>query len=174
MKRYTAQPFEVSLVDLPCNPDAQFTVIKADGSEELRKFVTEPAKDEKDESEIAKAEHAAQLVKAADDLAKVSADLAKANDDLAKAADDLAKLTTERDDALAKLKASQDEIETLKQSAAAPKGAVRVVEKIEDNGGSLAKIDESPVLASDGSIDHVATAMKLMKVAHTRPMAGIR
>lgn len=40
VRRYTAQPYEVSLVDLPCNPDAQFTVIKADGSEELRKFET--------------------------------------------------------------------------------------------------------------------------------------
>lgn len=38
--KYTAKPNELSLVDLPCNPDAQFTVVKADGAEELRKFVT--------------------------------------------------------------------------------------------------------------------------------------
>jgi hypothetical protein len=38
--RYTAQPSEISLVDLPCVPTAQFTVIKSDGSEELRKFET--------------------------------------------------------------------------------------------------------------------------------------
>ena len=37
-QRYEAIPSEYSLVDLPCNPDAQFTVIKADGTEELRKF----------------------------------------------------------------------------------------------------------------------------------------
>lgn len=37
-KRYEAIPNEYSLVDLPCNPSAQFTVVKADGTEELRKF----------------------------------------------------------------------------------------------------------------------------------------
>lgn len=38
--RYVAKPNELSLVDLPCNPDAAFTVVKADGAQELRKFVT--------------------------------------------------------------------------------------------------------------------------------------
>lgn len=40
VQRYTAEPTEISLVDLPCVPTAQFTVVKADGSEELRKFET--------------------------------------------------------------------------------------------------------------------------------------
>ena len=38
--RYTADPTEISLVDLPCIPSAQFTVVKADGGTELRKFET--------------------------------------------------------------------------------------------------------------------------------------
>ncbi|MDE2468048.1 MAG: hypothetical protein KGL35_04735, partial [Bradyrhizobium sp.] len=38
LMRYTAEPLEVSLVDSPCLPDATFSVIKADGSTELRKF----------------------------------------------------------------------------------------------------------------------------------------
>ena len=40
LQRYEAKPCEVSLVDLPCNPDAQFSVIKADGTQEMRKFET--------------------------------------------------------------------------------------------------------------------------------------
>jgi hypothetical protein len=36
--RYTAEPLEISLVDHPCLPEATFTVVKADGSTELRKF----------------------------------------------------------------------------------------------------------------------------------------
>jgi hypothetical protein len=36
--RYTAKPSEISLVDNPCNPEAHFEYIKADGSIELRKF----------------------------------------------------------------------------------------------------------------------------------------
>ncbi|MGH8158375.1 MAG: hypothetical protein ACREPQ_09655 [Rhodanobacter sp.] len=39
---YVAKPTEVSLVDLPCNPEATFTVSKADGVEELRKFAPAP------------------------------------------------------------------------------------------------------------------------------------
>ena len=37
--RYTANPTEVSLVDLPCLAEATFSVIKADGTSEMRKFV---------------------------------------------------------------------------------------------------------------------------------------
>lgn len=36
--KYTAKPFEVSIVDLPCNPDAVFQITKADGVTEDRKF----------------------------------------------------------------------------------------------------------------------------------------
>jgi hypothetical protein len=39
-KRYTARPTEISLVDNPCNPDAHFEYVKADGSIEMRKFLT--------------------------------------------------------------------------------------------------------------------------------------
>jgi hypothetical protein len=35
---YTAKPSEISLVDLPCLPEARFEMIKADGSRVLRKF----------------------------------------------------------------------------------------------------------------------------------------
>jgi hypothetical protein len=38
LMRYTAEPLEISLVDHPCLPEATFTVVKADGSTELRKF----------------------------------------------------------------------------------------------------------------------------------------
>jgi hypothetical protein len=37
-KRYTAKPTEISLVDNPCNSDAHFEFVKADGGVELRKF----------------------------------------------------------------------------------------------------------------------------------------
>jgi hypothetical protein len=36
--RYTAKPVEISIVDIPCNPDASFKMVKMDGTEELRKF----------------------------------------------------------------------------------------------------------------------------------------
>jgi hypothetical protein len=67
-KRYEAIPNEYSLVDLPCNPDAQFTVIKADGAEELRKFETSldnPEALAKWAEGLSDAERAAVLVKIA-------------------------------------------------------------------------------------------------------------
>lgn len=38
LQRYTAEPSEVSLVDLPCLPSATFKMIKADGAIEMRSF----------------------------------------------------------------------------------------------------------------------------------------
>lgn len=38
LQRYTADPSEVSLVDLPCLPDATFQMIKADGVTEAKRF----------------------------------------------------------------------------------------------------------------------------------------
>ena len=38
LTRYTAEPSEISLVDLPCLPQAHFEMIKADGARELRPF----------------------------------------------------------------------------------------------------------------------------------------
>lgn len=40
LKRYTAKPAEGSLVDLPCIPGAQFTMVRKDGESEMRKFVS--------------------------------------------------------------------------------------------------------------------------------------
>ena len=37
-KRYTADPHEISLVDLPCLAEARFEMVKADGSHEWRRF----------------------------------------------------------------------------------------------------------------------------------------
>jgi hypothetical protein len=43
LTRYTAEPSEISIVDLPCMPGATFSCVKDDGSTEMRKFhVTEP------------------------------------------------------------------------------------------------------------------------------------
>lgn len=295
LQRYTAEPCEVSLVDLPCNPDAQFSVIKADGTEELRKFDVPVAKDytadaerlakhedaattgnvilavlgkqtiekglwtvanfaevlqqlsymaddaaiesaaEGDNSKVPAqlkaalkplvdaflamaAEEVAEAIKGGDDeaMALAAADelnkagarhsakdkaaieaLAKhhaaakkhlsAMDDhmaslnsapavpdadaddaqkLAKAADDLQKVAAERDELAGKLAKVAADYAELLTKAAPPKGAVRAVSKDADNDATMTKIDDSPVLKADGSPDHQATAMKLVKIAH--------
>ncbi|KZC23537.1 hypothetical protein RHOFW104T7_13120 [Rhodanobacter thiooxydans] len=289
--RYEAKPNEYSLVDLPCNPSAQFSVIKVDGSQEMRKFETtldnaealakwaegltdteraavlakiapaaadpvEPAavtkdytaqaarlakvdgsadtgnvirvllgKDviekglwsvaefaetlndlswiadcaddeaawEKDGSKVPAqlraalkpladaflamaAEEVAEAIAPAGEVVEVlelaapAGDLAKAADDLAKAADALQKMTTERDDLAGRLAKVTTEYTALLQKAAPPKGVVKAVPvgKDEDAGNNLSKLDDAPVLRKDGSVDHFATADKLMKIAHRR------
>lgn len=52
--RFTAKPFEISVVDNPAVPTAHFTAIKADGSCEIRKFAQKP------EAEKAGAKHSAE------------------------------------------------------------------------------------------------------------------
>ncbi len=42
--RYTADPHEISLVDLPCLAEARFEMVKADGSHEWRRFQDDFAK----------------------------------------------------------------------------------------------------------------------------------
>ena len=66
LKRYAAIPSEYSLVDLPCNPAAQFTVVKLDGSEELRKFESTT------DSEALAKWYAAQPDEVRDALAKIA------------------------------------------------------------------------------------------------------
>ena len=49
--RYTADPHEISLVDLPCVPDATFDVVK-DGVAEKRAFARRPADDPADSDDL--------------------------------------------------------------------------------------------------------------------------
>ncbi len=43
VKRYVCEPIEFSVVDLPCNPGAVFTAVKAGGAVETRQFKTKEA-----------------------------------------------------------------------------------------------------------------------------------
>ncbi len=51
LERYEALPHEISLADLPCNPDATFEVIKAGGVSQIQKFKKETDMDEEEKKE---------------------------------------------------------------------------------------------------------------------------
>jgi hypothetical protein len=70
-KRYTADPHEISLVDLPCLAEARFEMIKADGSHEWRRFKESEAPQEGTMS-VAGLEKAGAR-NSADDLARIQA-----------------------------------------------------------------------------------------------------
>lgn len=86
--RYTADPSEISLVDLPCLPSATFQVLKSDGGAETRPFaeavrIEPPAPP----SNTAVAEKAADLAKAAGQEGKVGDFVAPAREALVRAAE---------------------------------------------------------------------------------------
>jgi len=51
LTRYTAEPSEISIVDLPCIPSASFTMVKADGAEVEVPFSTDSASDDDDDDD---------------------------------------------------------------------------------------------------------------------------
>jgi hypothetical protein len=85
VQKYTADPNEISLVDLPCLADATFEIIKADGASELRKFVSvEPEIVPPTNDQIAA--RATEMAKAAGDETKWIDHLEAASAELLKAA----------------------------------------------------------------------------------------
>ena len=70
LTRYTAKPYEVSLVDLPCLETATFEVIKTDGTSEMRKFVTKS-----DDAPVEYTPSATEVAAKAVELAKVAGDV---------------------------------------------------------------------------------------------------
>lgn len=161
-KRYTADPHEISLVDLPCLAEARFEMVKADGSHEWRPF--KPGADAVDKVGARNsAEDQARIqemhdtsvalgatcnaikVHAAPDLAKVGDDMARIGDvvtkldgGLSQLGDDLAKRVDRLGDVLAKTLA--DLATRLKAIEDQPlplpvSGPARAVAKHEDGGG---------------------------------------
>lgn len=63
--KYTAEPLEVSLVDKPCLSTATFSLVKADGSTEVRNFKTVEADQKTEISNADLAARATELAKAA-------------------------------------------------------------------------------------------------------------
>ena len=155
-KRYTADPHEISLVDLPCLAEARFEMVKADGSHEWRPFKA-PDEDDvvkvgarnsaEDQSRIQEMHdtsvalgatcHAIK-VQAAPDLAKVADRVSKVADGVAKLGDELAKRVDHLGETLAK--ALADVATRLKTIEDQPlplpiAGPARAVAKHEDGAG---------------------------------------
>ena len=156
-KRYTAEPHEISLVDLPCLAEARFEMIKADGSHEWRHFKADDEavakvgarnsaedlariQDMHDTSVALGATCHAIKVQASPDLAKVGDDLARIAEGLAKRLDGLGESLTKT---LAELAARLKTIE--EQPLPLPfAGAARAVAKDEDGADAFEALLDDP------------------------------
>jgi hypothetical protein len=166
LTRYTAAPAEVSLVDLPCVPTALFSMVKADGTEELRKFKS---------VEGPRAPTAADVVAKAEELAKAAGDESKWADHIEVAAAALKATASTADQAVPKGGTStpqhegrqghlgnEGDTETLEDDETDPKpGATKP--KPKDHAAAQGK--EPPVVSdkqkgagADSSVSHKGTA----------------
>ena len=196
LTRYTAQPSEISIVDLPCIPSAGFTMVKADGAEERRSFrPTDPAlakagaRNSKDDLAHIQTMHdtavslGARCQTAECDCGK-GGDLGKAVQaiDLAKATDALRKVTIERDAFEAELIKRDDANTTLSKRVAElealpiPGGPLRMaMSKSDEMAGTY-----SPASAKDEDLfekinampDGIEKSRALIKLAHLNPLSG--
>ena len=138
-KRYTADPHEISLVDLPCLAEARFEMVKADGSHEWRHFKTlnddfvekyGARNSVEDQARIQDMHDTSVALGATCNAIKVQAapDLAKIGDDLAKRLDRLGETVTKAlADVGMRLKAIEDQPLPLPLA-----GASRAISKHED------------------------------------------
>lgn len=143
LMRYTADPSEVSLVDLPCLPSATFQVLKSDGAAETRAFAVSvriaPPPEPTNAALFAKAEN---LAAAAGRPGEVGDLVAPAREALVKAAEV---------EALAKARLASEPT----GSAPASEGAVEQVWKAKD-GSTFAK--KADALAHNARTDADASA----------------
>jgi hypothetical protein len=126
-KRYTPLVRELSIVDVPCNPNATFTMVKADGEEEEVNFVLAKAYEPGNEATLERAE---TLAKAAGGQEKAKNYVVQARADLIaeNAAEALAKMSGDpedteedaREDPAAKLEAELAKAAAIVQGAPAP------------------------------------------------------
>lgn len=195
--RYTAQPSEVSIVDLPCIPSASFTMVKADGVTEQRGFAPETlAKagarnsqadldmiQQMHDTAVALGAQCSACADAAGDAADDASDdlnsedggdslkMAKRHrqlsDQLAKAQAQLMQLSAERAD-------MQTRLTALERRPMAGGPALRAVTKGEDLGygdaSSLSGEDDLSKLETPEA--RRSRSLALIKQAHKRPIFG--
>ena len=158
LKKYTAVPNEVSLVDNPCVHGATFTMIKADGAEEVMQWDDEPTDgklkfskaaggDAEEQSEAKTEEEPSALEKQAAQAAAIKAP-AYSNDQLAAKCKELQKAANDGRDWMSFLDEARGALDAELGKAAADDGDGK---KEEDNkGADKAKAADDDAKAGEG------------------------
>jgi len=155
LKKYTAVPNEVSLVDNPCVHGATFTMVKADGAEEVMKWDDEPtdgklkfSKAESGEAEEVKTEEEpSALEKQAAQAAAITAP-AYTNDQLAAKCKELQKAAADGRDWMSFLDEARGLLDAELNKAAADDGDGK--KKEEDKGADKGKAADDDAKTGEG------------------------
>jgi hypothetical protein len=183
LMRYTAQPAEISLVDLPCIPSATFTMVKSDGAIEQRSFRKEGRRHSAADLSRVQALHdtAVDLGATCPDASPMT-DLGGDGDDapdLSKALlppnfdklagelrglrEDLAKISGERDDLQKRVAA----LEALPRAGGA---RLRTVDKGQDVIAGAAETEEDRLAKIRAMPDGLEKSLALIKLSHQKPV----
>jgi chemotaxis protein histidine kinase CheA len=190
--RYTAEPQEISLVDLPCLPDATFEVVK-DGVVEKRAFAARadagaeppaPAEAaailprEAAEPPAAKAAAAAEKpiapaqsrapADAAEALGKAAGALAEAAHKLERAADENARLRKALDEVSPALADLAQRMARLEAQPLPPKAALRTIAKSAD--GEMQSIGADEAIRRLAALPAAERALALTKLSLANPL----
>ena len=185
--RYTAEPHEISLVDLPCLPGATFEVVK-DGVVEKRAFAVrgeapaelaaaaqaaaeppEPAAETKTEERVRPPSAPPSAAPGAPEaLAKAAAALAEAALKLERLADENARLRQALDDASPVLADLTQRIQRLEAQPLPAKAALRAIAKSADAGAEPFGTDEA--IRRLAALPAEARALALTKLSLVNPL----
>jgi hypothetical protein len=161
--RYTAEPQEISLVDLPCLPDATLEVVK-DGVVEKRAFAPRPAADV---TPASVAPSPALPAEAPDALSKAAGALADAALRLENAAEQNAELRKVLDAVVPTLGALQKRVAALEEQPLPAKAALRAIAKTADGGEAAIGADDA--VRSLAALSPEERALALTKLSLTNP-----
>ncbi len=170
--RYTAEPREISLVDLPCLPDATFEVVK-DGVVEKRAFAAraeapEPTPAKPPATSADPAEKLAAPTPAPEALAKAAAALAEAALKLERAAEENARLRKALDDVPPALADLTKRVAALEAQPMPAKAALRAVTKSADGAAEVFGADEA--VRRLAALPPEARALALTKLSLANPL----
>ena len=164
--RYTAEPHEISLVDLPCLPDATFEVVK-DGVVEKRAFALrpDPATADQPQQETA-ARNAAEQT--SEGFYKAAAELAEAAIRLERAEDENLRLRKTLDAVSPALADLAKRVAALEAQPAPAKAALRAVAKGADGATETLGSDEA--VRRLAALPPEARALALTKLSLASPL----
>ncbi len=169
--RYTADPQEISLVDLPCLPDATFDVVK-DGVIEKRAFApradSKPALPTDAQRTIAAADAARSHDQAPEALAKAANAVAEAASKLERAAEENVRLRKALDAISPSLAELQKRIAALEAQPMPGRAALRTITKSADGGGEAVSVDDA--LRGLAALPPEERALALTKLSLANPL----
>jgi len=166
--RYTAEPHEISLVDLPCLPDATFDVVK-DGVVEKRAFA--PRADIADETADAPPhdrETPADASTSAEAFFKAAAEFVEAAIELDRAEEENARLRKALDDLSPALVDLAKRVAALEAQPLPARAALRAVAKSADDAAEAFGVDEA--VRRLAALPPEARALALTKLSLANPL----